>query len=79
MHNDRVDNGGALTNQERNQVNHEQNGASRQIYNENHNDNTQHGTPPAPRSTPPPPPHHNNPPPAPKGGANDGGGQHDKH
>jgi hypothetical protein len=78
VHNDRVDNGGTLTNQERNQVNHEQNGASRQIYNENHNGNTQHGTPPAPRSTPPPPPH-NNPPPAPRDGGNKGGGERDKH
>jgi hypothetical protein len=40
VHNDRVANGGALTQQERNQVNQEQNAASRQIYNENHNGNT---------------------------------------
>jgi len=40
VHNDRVANGGALTGQERQQVNREQNGASRQIYNENHNANT---------------------------------------
>ena len=40
VHNDRAANGGTLTNQERQQVNHEQNNASRQIYNENHNANT---------------------------------------
>ncbi len=40
MHNDRVANGGTLTNQEKQQVNREQNAASRQIYNDNHNGNT---------------------------------------
>ncbi len=40
VHNDRVANGGKLTNQERQQVNREQNAASRQIRNENHNGNT---------------------------------------
>ena len=40
VHNDRVQNGGTLTNQERNQINGEQNGASHQIYNDNHNANT---------------------------------------
>jgi hypothetical protein len=40
VQNDRQANGGTLTNQERQQVNREQNGASRQIYNENHNANT---------------------------------------
>ena len=39
VHNDRVANGGALTNQERQQVNHEQNKASKQIHQENHNGN----------------------------------------
>jgi hypothetical protein len=93
VHNERVQNGGTLTNQERNQINNEQNGASRQIYNENHNGNTQfHTQPPpqpaAPRSTPPPPPPppppHNNPPPPPRNGGgnnggNNGGGQHERH
>lgn len=37
VHNDRVANDGRLTGQERRQINQEQNGASRQIYNENHN------------------------------------------
>jgi hypothetical protein len=37
VHNDRAANGGSLTPQERQQVNHEQNKASKQIYNENHN------------------------------------------
>ena len=37
---DRAANGGKLTGQERNQINGEQNAASRQIYNENHNGNT---------------------------------------
>jgi len=37
---DRAANGGKLTGQERNQINGEQNAASRQIYNENHNANT---------------------------------------
>lgn len=36
---DRQANGGALTPQERQQINREQNGASRQIYDENHNGN----------------------------------------
>ena len=40
VHNDRAANGGTLTNQERNQINREQNGASRQIYRDNHNANT---------------------------------------
>jgi hypothetical protein len=37
---DRAANGGRLTGQERNQINGEQNRASQQIYNENHNANT---------------------------------------
>lgn len=37
---DRAANGGRLTNQERNQVNQEQNRASQQIYNDNHNANS---------------------------------------
>ncbi|MBW4038242.1 MAG: BcpO-related WXXGXW repeat protein [Acidobacteria bacterium] len=37
---DRAANGGTLTGQERQQINGEQNAASRQIYNENHNGNT---------------------------------------
>ncbi len=40
VHNDRVANGGTLTNQERQQVNREQNSASRQVYRDNHNANT---------------------------------------
>ena len=40
VHNDRVANGGTLTDQERQQINGEQNAASRQIYNEKHNGNT---------------------------------------
>src|SRR5271169_626572 len=40
VHNDRVANGGTLTNQERQQINGEQNSASRQIYNEKHNAST---------------------------------------
>jgi WXXGXW repeat (2 copies) len=40
VHNDRAANGGKLTGQERQQVNGEQNAASRQIYNEKHNANT---------------------------------------
>jgi hypothetical protein len=40
VHNDRVANGGKLTGQERQQINAEQNAASRQIYNEKHNGNT---------------------------------------
>ena len=37
VHNDRAANGGTLNKQERQQVNHEQNKASKQIYRENHN------------------------------------------
>jgi hypothetical protein len=40
VHNDRVANGGTLTGQEKQQINGEQNAASRQIYNEKHNGNT---------------------------------------
>ncbi len=40
VHNDRVENGGKLTGAERQQINGEQNAASRQIYNEKHNGNT---------------------------------------
>ncbi len=40
VHNDRVANGGSLTSQEKQQINGEQNAASRQIYNEKHNGNT---------------------------------------
>jgi hypothetical protein len=40
VHNDREANGGKLTGQERQQINGEQNAASRQIYDEKHNDNT---------------------------------------
>jgi hypothetical protein len=40
VHNDRAANGGHLTGQERQQINSEQNAASRQIYNEKHNGNT---------------------------------------
>jgi len=40
VHNDRMANGGKLTGQERQQINQEQNAASRQIYNEKHNANT---------------------------------------
>jgi len=40
VHNDRMANGGTLTNQERQQINHEQNAASRQIYRDNHNANS---------------------------------------
>jgi WXXGXW repeat (2 copies) len=40
VHNDRAANGGKLTQQERQQINGEQNAASRQIYNEKHNANT---------------------------------------
>ena len=39
VHNDRAANGGTLTRQERQQVNHEQNKASKQINQENHNGN----------------------------------------
>jgi hypothetical protein len=52
VHNDRVANGGALTGHERQQVNREQNGASRQIYNEKHNDATAPRAAAAPRSEP---------------------------
>src|SRR5271156_5689166 len=40
VHNDRAANGGKLTGQEKQQINGEQNAASRQIYNEKHNGNT---------------------------------------
>jgi hypothetical protein len=40
VQNDRTANGGTLTGQERQQVNREQNAASRQIYNDNHNANS---------------------------------------
>lgn len=40
VHNDRMANGGRLTGQERQQINGEQNAASRQIYRENHNANS---------------------------------------
>ncbi len=40
VHDDRAANGGKLTGQEKQQINGEQNAASRQIYNEKHNDNT---------------------------------------
>ena len=40
VRNDRGANGGTLTNQERGQINREQNNASRNIYNDNHNGNT---------------------------------------
>ena len=40
VHNDREANGGTLTQQERQQINGEQNAASRQIYDEKHNSNT---------------------------------------
>jgi hypothetical protein len=40
VRNDRAANGGTLTGQQRQQINAEQNAASRQIYNENHNANT---------------------------------------
>ena len=40
VHNDRVANGGKLTGAERQQINGEQNAASKQIYNEKHNGNT---------------------------------------
>jgi len=40
VHSDRAANGGQLTGQERQQINGEQNAASRQIYNEKHNANT---------------------------------------
>jgi len=40
VHDDRMANGGKLTGQERQQINSEQNSASRQIYDEKHNGNT---------------------------------------
>ena len=40
VHNDRAANGGKLTGQEKQQINGEQNAASKQIYNEKHNGNT---------------------------------------
>jgi hypothetical protein len=40
VHNDRAANGGKLTGQEKQQINGEQNAASRQIYDEKHNGNT---------------------------------------
>jgi hypothetical protein len=40
VHDDRAANGGKLTGQEKQQINSEQNAASRQIYKEKHNDNT---------------------------------------
>jgi WXXGXW repeat (2 copies) len=40
VHDDRMANGGKLTEQERQQINNEQNAASRQIYDEKHNGNT---------------------------------------
>jgi hypothetical protein len=40
VHNERAANGGALTKQQRQQVNREQNKNSKQIYNEKHNNNT---------------------------------------
>ncbi len=40
VHNDRMANGGTLTNQERQQVNREQAAASHQVYRDNHNANT---------------------------------------
>jgi hypothetical protein len=38
-HNDRTANGGALNQQQKQQINHEQNKASKQIHQENHNGN----------------------------------------
>jgi hypothetical protein len=40
VHNERTANGGALTGQQKHQVNQEQNKNSKQIYDEKHNDNT---------------------------------------
>jgi hypothetical protein len=40
VHNERTANGGALTKQQKQQVNREQNKNSKQIYNEKHNNNT---------------------------------------
>jgi hypothetical protein len=42
VHNDRAANGGKLTSQERAQVNHQQNNASKQIYEDKHNAKTDH-------------------------------------
>lgn len=56
VHNDRMANGGTLTPQERQQVNREQNAASRQIYRENHNDYAQPRGEAPPRSAPQGPP-----------------------
>jgi hypothetical protein len=42
VHNDRAANGGKLTQQERAQVNHQQNHASKQIYDDKHNTKTDH-------------------------------------
>jgi hypothetical protein len=42
VHNDRAANGGHLTGQERAQVNHQQNNASKQIYDDKHNARTDH-------------------------------------
>ena len=42
IHNDRAANGGTLTPQERQQVNHQQNADSRAIYNDKHNGATEH-------------------------------------
>jgi len=42
VRNDRAANGGHLTQQEREQVNHQQNAASKQIYNDKHNAKTDH-------------------------------------
>jgi hypothetical protein len=50
-HNDRAANGGAMNQQQRQQVNREQNGASRQVYNQNHN---AHTAKPAPAAHPAP-------------------------
>ena len=43
VHADRAANGGKLTQGEKQQINHEQNKESRNIYNKKHNANTQHG------------------------------------
>ena len=45
VRNERVANGGALTEQERGQANREENRNSRQIYREKHNGNTAKGAP----------------------------------
>jgi hypothetical protein len=56
VHNDRTANGGALNQQQKQQVNHQQNQNSRQIANQKHNDNTRKAPPaqahPAPRENP---------------------------